>query len=317
MSTVSPLPSALSPLERRISARAKAFDLGPLLRLLESEGYGRERVLFESNPEPVASASLVEAVTFHVAPVRRVVVTLNLGLLGTPGLLPSYFLQVAEQLPEPEPFLDFIRFFDHRLLSSLVDALYPERDTGLVGDWERTKGFYQRMVGLNAPATLQWLFQQLFPELRVTCTRRSFRTRFSGMRTTFGPTPLDGTGFLGNAYATDVGGFQVELFADEEADMRGRNWPALVRHRFHRHVLPLLEPERMQLEVLLTVRAHMLSARLGPPGLLGYERLPGAEGQPLQQLIYLGDTSVPVAAPARPSGERKALSMGPPRAARR
>lgn len=314
MSGASPL---LSPVERRIRERAKDFDLGPLLRLLESQGYGRERLLLESNPEPAASASLVEAVTFHVSPLRRVVVTLNLGLLGTPGLLPSYFLQVAEQLPEPEPFLDFIRFFDHRLLAALVDALHPERDAGLVGDWERTKGFYLRMVGMNSPATLQWLFQQLFPELRVTCIRRAFRTRFSGMRPTFGPTPLDGTGILGHAYATDVGGFQVELFADEEADMRGRNWPALVRHRFHRHLLPLLESGRMQLEVLLTVRAHGLAARLGPPGMLGYERLPGAEGQPLRQLIYLGDTSVPAAVAARPEGERQPLAMGPPRAARR
>ncbi|NBD12985.1 type VI secretion system baseplate subunit TssG [Corallococcus silvisoli] len=314
MSGATPL---LSALERRIRARAKDFDLGPLLRLLESEGYGRERILFESNPEPVASASLVEAVTFHTSPVRRVVVTLNLGLLGTPGLLPSYFLQVAEQLPEPEPFLDFIRFFDHRLLTALVDALHPERDVGLVGDWERTKGFYLRMVGVDSPATLQWLFQQVFPELRVTCVRRAFRTRFSGMRPTFGPTPLDGTGILGNAYATDVGGFQVELFADEEADLRGRNWPPLVRHRFHRHVLPLLVPARMQLEVLLTVRAHGRAARLGPTGSLGYERLPGAEGQPLRQLIYLGDTAVPVAAPARPEGERQGMAMGTPKAARR
>jgi hypothetical protein len=303
-------PARLSPLEWRIRARAKDFDLGPLLRLLEAEGYGRERVLFESNAEPVASPTLVEAVTFHLEPERRVVVTLNLGLLGTPGLLPSYFLQVAEQLPEPEPFLDFIRFFDHRLLRALVDALHPERDTALVGDWERTKGFYQRMVGVDSPATLQWLFQQVFPELRVTTARRSFRTRFSGMRPTYGPTPLDGTGILGHAYAADVGGFQVELFTDEERDARGRDWPSLVRHRFHQGVLPLLVPARLQLEVALTVRAHGQSARLGPPGLLGYERLPGAEGLPLRQLIYLGDTAAAGPASARPEGERQPLAMG-------
>jgi hypothetical protein len=314
MNGASPL---LSPLERRIRARAKDFDLGPLLRLLESQGYGRDRVLFESNPEPVASTSLVEAVTFHVSPVRRVVVTLNLGLLGTPGLLPSYFLQVAEQLPEPEPFLDFIRFFDHRLLLALVDALHPERDTSLVGDWERTKGFYQRMVGVDSQATLQWLFQQVFPELRVTADRRAFRTRFSGMRQTSGPTPLDGTGILGNTYATDIGGFQVDLFADEESDMRGRDWPALVRHRFHRHVLPLLVPARLQLEVVLTVRTHGRVVRLGPRGQLGYERLPGAEGKPLRQLIFLGDTSVPVASPPRPEGDRQGMTMGAPKASGR
>ncbi|GMU10166.1 hypothetical protein [Corallococcus caeni] len=314
MNGASPL---LSPLERRIRARAKDFDLGPLLRLLETQGYGRDRVLFESNPEPVASASLVEAVTFHVSPVRRVVVTLNLGLLATPGLLPSYFLQVAEQLAEPEPFLDFIRFFDHRLLLALVDALHPERDASLVGDWERTKGFYLRMVGVDSQATLQWLFQQVFPELRVTCARRSFRTRFSGMRPTFGPTPLDGTGILGQTYAADIGGFQVEVFADEEADMRGRDWPARVRHRFHRHVLPLLVPARMQLEVVLTVLAHGRTVRLGPRGQLGYERLPGAEGKPLRQLIFLGDTSVPVAAPPRAEGDRQGMSMGTPKAAGR
>src|SRR5688500_4756143 len=97
----------LTPTEERIVARARAFDLGPLLRLLEAEGYDSEHILFESNPETAASPALVAAVTFHRSPVRRVVVTLNLGLLGANALLPTYFQHVAEQMPEPESYFDF------------------------------------------------------------------------------------------------------------------------------------------------------------------------------------------------------------------
>ena len=301
----------LSPLERRIHERAKAFDLGPLLRLLEAQGYDAEHTLFESNPEPVATASLVEAVTFHASPVRRVVVMLNLGLQGANGLLPSYFQQVAEQLPDPEPFNDFLRFFDHRLLQGLVRALHPERDTGLVGDWEETKDSYFRMVGVSSVATLQWLFQQYFPELRLVCARQRFRTRSEGHGPRAGPTPLDGTGVLGNAYAVELSGFQVELQADEELDPRGTPWPVLVQQRFHRFVLPLLKPARLRLEVVLTV-PHGLPARLGPPGSLGYERFPAKHDGPLRRLIFLGDTADAVRPPPLADTQRRGLTMGAP-----
>jgi hypothetical protein len=291
MVATEPQPASL---QQRISARAREFDLGPLLRLLRAEGYGPESLLFESNPEPVSSAALVEAVTFPSTPPRRVVVTLNLGLLGANALLPSYFLELAEQSPKPEAFFDFIRFFDHRLLEGFVRAVYPEDDRSMVGDWERVKGFYFRMMGVGSVATLQSVFQLYFPELRVCVTRNAFRnaTAIHALRT--GISHLDGTAVLGRVYESDAAGFQVELFAEEDTTPRGESWPRLVQQRLADTLLPLLGPSRLPLAVALTVMSHASWAQVGRS--LGFERIRGKEGTPFtgyRMVIFQGDTGDP------------------------
>lgn len=308
----------LSPIEARIVARARDFDLGPLLRLLEAEGYPSERIFFESNPELVASPALVAAVTFHHSPVRRVVVTLNLGLLGANSLLPSYFQHVADQMADPEVFYDFIRFFDHRLLEHFVRSIYPERDTALVGDWERTKSFYFRMLGLGSTATLQWLFQLHFPELRVWVSRKSFRSVSLGEDLRSGSSVLDGSSVLGSAYESETPGFQVDLLAEEDADPRAEGWPLVVDRRFREVLLPLLAPSRLHLEVGLTVASQNVFARLSEHSYLGYERLQGDGAMGHRMVIFLGDTSGPTRPPPpepkpeRPAGARRLSANAPP-----
>ncbi|MBM7118732.1 type VI secretion system baseplate subunit TssG [Archangium primigenium] len=304
------MPLELTPTEARIVARAREFDLGPLLRLLDAEGYPSESILFESNPESVSAASLVEAVTFHAVPHRRVVVTLNLGLLGANALVPSYFLEVAEQSHNPDAFFDFIRFFDHRLLEEFVRALHPERDSARFGDWERTKGFYFRMTGVGSVATLQWLFQLYFPELRAWVTPQAFRHTTSGHGLRTGLAPLDGSAALGNTYTTEAAGFRVELHADSESDARGEDWPWVVERRLAAHLWPLLSPLRLRLEVGLSVAAHAQWARLTQRTFLGYERLQGETRPGHRLVIFHGDTGDSLPARARASAEGRGMTMG-------
>lgn len=276
MSTPEP---AHSSLEQRIAARAREFELGPLLELLERKGYRSAHILFESNPEPVSAPSLVDAVTFHPpegAFPRRVVVTLNLGLLGPDSLLPSYFQEVAEQSPEPQAFYDFIRFFDHRLLKGFIRALYPERDPALVNDWEQTKRLYFHMLGVGSVSTLQWLFQLYFPELRVSVTRDAFRSTTRGHALRTGLSRLDGSAVLGGTYEANAAGFQVELHTEEGTNAWGQSWARVVHDRLDQVLLPLLRPFRLPLGVALSVQAHPAQARIDPRGYLGYEHLPGA-----------------------------------------
>jgi len=286
----------LTPIEQRIVARAREFDLGPLVRLLEAQKYPRESILFESNPEFGSSSSLVEAVTFHREPSRRVVVTLNMGLLGSNALLPSYFLEVAEQSLEPENFFDFIRFFDHRLLEGFLRALYPELDTTLIQDWEKTKGYYFRMLGVGSVATLQWLFQLYFPELRVSVTRGSL-SQVNDDHALYTGSRLDGTAVLGGRYEADASGFQVELLTEEETDPRGDTWPSVVRRRLADTVLPLLKPSSIQLVVALTVVEHARWAQLDPSGYLGFDRLRATSNSGFRMVLFKGDTTS--AAPSR------------------
>ena len=97
--------------QARIERRAREFELGALLRLLGEEGYGHEDILLESNAESQAAAGVVEAVRFQENP-RRVSVVVNMGLLGDQSLLPSYFQEIVERARDPQPFFDFIRFFE-------------------------------------------------------------------------------------------------------------------------------------------------------------------------------------------------------------
>jgi hypothetical protein len=285
---------ALPPPLARIRAEAKQFDIGPLLRVLADHGFPREEVLFESNPEPVASGALVEGVTFFGEPARRAVVTVNWGLLGPDALLPSYFQEIAEQARDPEALYDFLRFFDHRLVEGALSALHPEANPSLYEDWDRAKGFYFRMLGLASPSTLQWLFQLYFPELRAHVTRKPFRSASTIHALRTGHSHLDGTAVLGRRYEAEAAGLRVELLAEEETNDRGVAWPHVVRERLGATLLPLLAPFRLQLLVSLTVQVHASWSRLLPKGYLGYERVRGEAETGHRIVIYEGNTGDPV-----------------------
>lgn len=280
----------LTSLERAIVAKARRFEVRPLLRLLRSLGYERSDVHFQSNPEQGSQSSLVESVEFERRPMRRAKVTLNLGLLGGNGLLPSYFQQTIEQSPDPDVFYDFIHFFDHKLLDSFMEASYPEDNPQMYGEWGRVRGFFFNMLGVGSVSTLQWLFQLYFPELLVHCTRRSFKSATSNHAARTGVSMLDGTGVIGRNYESDSPGFKVTIFTTEEVHDNGEAWPHIVRARLRERVLPLLAPYHLPLTVILHVTPHASWATLDKEGFLGFERLRGDEAQGHQIGIYYGRT---------------------------
>lgn len=282
-------PTSRAAREARISQRARDFDLVSLVRRLRETGYEREDVLFESNPEPASSGGVVESVRFLSSP-PRALVTLNLGLLGDRSLLPSYFLEVAEQALDPEPFYDFIRFFDHALLDSHLRALVPEEDTRLYADFQATKEAYFRMLGPGSLSTLRWLFQLYFPELRTAVRRHAFNAASANHALRAGHSLLDGTAVVGRVYDAHSPGFAVDLCAEYESDDVGVAWPHLIRARLDRHLLPLLAPARIPLTVNLVVLSHSSWARLSKTGFLGYERLMGDASAPHRMALYQGNT---------------------------
>lgn len=276
-------------LETRIAARAREFDLVSLVRRLREAGYERGDLLFESNPEPASSGGVVESVSFLPSP-RRALVTLNLGLLGDRPLLPSYFLEIAEQALDSEPFYDFIRFFDHALLEAHLRALVPEEDERLYADFQSTKHAYFRMLGPGSVSTLQWLFQLYFPELRTAVRRQAFNAASANHALRAGHSLLDGTAVVGSVYDARAPGFEVDLCAEYESDDVGVAWPHVIRGRLDRHLLPLLAPARIPLTVNLVVLAHASWARLSKSGFLGYERLMGDASAPHRIALYQGNT---------------------------
>jgi hypothetical protein len=269
-------PHRLTPIEARITREAQSFDLRPLVELLMAQGYAYEDILFESSNEG-RSASVVKAVTFRHKPMRTVLITVELGLLGDNSLLPSYFLHVAERMPDPAPLFDFLRFFDHCLITNLFNALHPERGR-TYASWRGTLKSFLRMARPESPGTMHWVAQLYFPELRVSVARTPFENATDQHACLTGISRLDGAGILGRIYVAESNGLRVDLVAEDEVDLSGRAWSDIVLLRLREQLLPLLAPFRIPLVVRLIVLAHASWAHVDDPnaeekGYLGYDRL--------------------------------------------
>jgi hypothetical protein len=280
--------------ELRLMQRAGDFDVRALLAVLNSLGYARQDVQFRSNPENVGSRALIHSLELKRRPHPRAIVTLNLGLLGANGLLPSYFTQVVEQTADPERFYDFVGFFDHKLLDAFFSATYPESPGGLYRDFARVRRAFFHMLGVYSTSTLHWLFGLYFPELGVEVRRRPFRSATNSHALRIGGSMLDGTAVVGRTYESDAPGFTVRLSSEEEVHSNGQSWPHLVRERLERHILPEIAAFDVPLVVILRVTPHASWAQLSHVGYLGYERLRGEEDAGHQIVVFHGRSSRPV-----------------------
>lgn len=279
MTRIETQPAQVPAFEAMICAKARDFEIGPLLRVLESRGYTRDKILFEGNPEPVSSSRIVESIRFGSGHEKRVTITLNFGLLGQGGLLPDYFFAIAERSDHADAFYDFIRFFDHQLISAFFEAIDPTANPCYWKDWAATKSFYLRMLGLNSIATLDWYFQLHFPELGIRVSRSAYSTQSTNYASRVGYSKLDGSAILGKSYDSVSDGFRVDFYADEQVNGRGESWPRVLRERLKLEVLPLLHDNNVRVRVVLTVAERSKRAKLGRRGYLGFERL----GEPKQE----------------------------------
>lgn len=276
--------------QQRVVRSARRFDLPALIRLLTRNGYDRDAIYLESNPDASSGAALVEAVEFAAEAPGRVTILVNMGLLGSSSPLPSYFFRLIEQADDPQPFEDFIHFFDNILLRQLVAAVMPEEDHALWGPPGAIKTSYFGMLGPGSVATLAQVVAWSFPELQARVTRRGFNRESGAHACRTGLSRLDGSGVVGRHYRSEAEGFAVELYVEEERTSAGRSWPDLLRQRLQAQLLPLLAPARIPLSVTLEVLAHDGWVRLQPGGHLGFQRVFAREPGRHRMLIYAGVT---------------------------
>lgn len=298
-------------LEARVEAEAQRFDLRPLLGVLGELGYCRDDVLFEGAMSG-RSASVVEAVRFVKRPVRGVIVTVHLGLLGDNGLLPSYFFHVAEKSLDAVRFFDFIRFFDHHLIYNLFAALHPEVEDGSLGDFDTLLQALLRIVAPGSPSTLHHIVQLIYPEYRVRVRRYPFG-RLDANRACCTGDIMDGSAVLGRAHVQSINGYLVELFAQEERDASGPGHAALVRSRIEKQLLPLLKPFALGLLIRLIVQWHSTFARVdhsenGGHDYFGYGRLRDNHEAIHGTVLFRGMTNEPLPGSTTPKTEVTAIS---------
>lgn len=284
-----PSPEEQRRLERQISRRARAFDVPALLRVLRWLGWREEELLFRSHLSTASPGALIHAVEFSHRPRREVRVTLNLGLLGPQSPLPSYFFRSLDTSAiDSARFVEFVGYFDHRVLRSFLKAIYPEDNRQLFADWERTKRRYLHFLDLRSQATLCWMFSQTFPELGVTVEKAALGRTVQAQSLVLGSASLGGDAVFGKQAKVPVDGRRVTLTAEAEATASGRPWPAEIAARLEAVLFPVLREIGLDLEVFLVIEAQRSWARLEGESYLGFDKVQGGAQSPRRIRLFRG-----------------------------
>lgn len=257
---------------RIIEQRAARFSLGALLDALHDLGYHKEQIEFRSHATHTHQASVVSKVEWSDSPQRRVIVTLNLGLLSSQSLLPSYF-RAAMDAQREGTLTDFLNFFAHRLLRGSVDAQFPERDESLFSDWNKTIGQVRSLLGIRSLSTVHAVFSQLYPELEVATLRTTLQRPVHTRGIQVGGWAIGDGAVLGAVAHVPVSAICVKLLSDEGMTGNGVPWAKEASERLHRQIFPLLARHGVYLEVSLILRDQRSFMVLRPNQFLGYSPL--------------------------------------------
>jgi len=280
-------------LEQHIRERIRDFDMPALLGLLAQQGYGESDIEYRSHRTLVHQSHLVHDIQFIHVPRRRVVITVNIGLLSAKSPLPAFLLQTMEQMDplESERMERFLGYFDHELLRARFAGLYPERSDSLLPGWEEAAPCRLNLLRLTSPSTLHWLFSQLFPEAEVAVKREARSRPVAAQIPQLSASVLGGPTALGGFASVPTGGLEVSLFLNESRCAKGAPWMTEASHRLSQQVLPLLGKLALPLTVWLVLRDQSGPARLQQDSYLSYAPLVSAEEPHQHILLFRGEAT--------------------------
>lgn len=275
----------LVPLEVKVRDRAREFSLPALLDILYFLNYRSEDIEYRSHMSQARPSSLIHSVQFlgdeygasafpggrparHGR--RKVIVTVNLGLLSVQTPLPSYLLKFAESL-EGEALIDFLGYFDHHLIKRRAMSLYPERDRTVFADWAEAQSELLQMTGIAAPSTLFWLCERIYPELGVRVERSTAQKPLRAQGAILGHAVLGEGCAFGATTSVPVGGIDITLYSDETQSPTGIPWPKEAARRMHKQLFKVIGGSELYLRVYLVMMQQENWLELGSDRFLGYE----------------------------------------------
>ena len=275
-------------LETRITQNSWRFDPINLLLVLTHAGYHMDDIMFCSHFSSSSQSRLIEMVEFQETP-KKVLITLNLGLLGAQSLLPNYlFKQVDDNTIDDQRFSKFFGFFDDRLLRRFLLAIYPEYDESIVPNWETRKKASLQTLKLDSVANLHWLAQLIFPELQIRVEKLTLQRNIDLGAPILGKTQLGYQSVLGNIKKVPVLGKRITLISDEDNFKNNQPWPDEVEQRMQKLMLPTLQGIDLDMEIWLMIRSQSTSLSLKANSYLGYENIEGDAAQIRQIRIFSG-----------------------------
>jgi hypothetical protein len=275
--------------ERNIAKRIHDFDLICLLQLLQFLGYQPEEIQFKSHFSNSSQPSLIRDIAFHHEPIRGVLITLNLGLLGPQSPLPSYFVKRLDtSYFDTRSFVDFIGYFDHSLIKNYLLNIYPETNTAFFPNLQLTRLRFLQMLDLKSCSTLHWLFQLVFPELGVRAEKVVFNRQLRTAHLRLGETVLGTDPIFGEKTSVPVHGNSVTLLSEFETTNSGEPWPREINRRLNDLIFPILGSIGMDLEILLIIRTQKTWAKLHSESYLGYDKIRGGKEHYRRIQIFMG-----------------------------
>ena len=282
----------MNALEARIVKTVWRFDPVSLLILLGHMGYRMDDMLFRSHFSNCSQSRLIEAIEFRRSPDKKVILTLNLGLLAAQSLLPSYFFKhVQANSIEEQRFADFFGYFDDRILRRFLLSIYPELDDSIEPDWESRKRIALQTLKLDSVVSLHWLLQQVFPELQVRVEKTRLQRSIDLGAPILGKSRLGYQTVLGKIKKMPVPGKRITLICDDDHYRKDRPWPHEIEARLQRLLFPVLQDLDLDIEIWLTIRSQGTALNLKQSSYLGYENLLSDQLQMRNIRIFSGHVS--------------------------
>jgi predicted component of type VI protein secretion system len=278
----------MSLLETRIVENSWRFDPINLLILLAHMGYGMEDILFCSHFSNCSQSRLIESVEFRGSP-KKVLIKLNLGLLGGQSALPNYFFkQVDDNTIDDQRFSEFFGYFDDRLLRRYLLAIYPEYDETIYPNWEFRKKAALQTLKLNSVTSLHWLSQLVFPELQIRVEKVTLQRNMDLGAPILGKALLGYQTVLGKIKKVPVAGLRITLISDEGEFTNKLPWAEEIERRLKKLMLPVLQGIDLDLEIWLMIRSQTSWLSLKANSYLGYENIVGDADKMRQIRVFSG-----------------------------
>lgn len=281
--------SSIKDLEAKISKKIHEFDLISLLKLLIYHGFLLEEIHFKSHMSTCSQSGLIQGIEFLYRPDRQVVITINMGLLSAQSPLPSYFQKNVDAKDiDSITFTDFIGYFDHFLIWNYIFNIYPEKNTKYFSDWEITKRQYLLMMDLKSCSTLFWIFQLVFPELKIQVKKMVMQRGLKASALIIGKTILGSDAVFGKKTEATVYGMHITLFSDEEFTDTETPWPKEIKSRLDDQVFPILRSAEVGVEIILVIQSQKRWMKLESESYLGYDKMKGGKAQARRIRIFRG-----------------------------
>ncbi len=276
-------------IELKIQSKKDEFDFISLWRLLNYLGYANNRIRFKSYNSLVSQNSLIRKLSFDGQDEKKVVITLNLGLLGPQTPLPSYFQKMIDDgTMDVGQFFQFINFFDHPLIENFIQSAIPERNTKLFPDWERTKRNFIKMLDLKSVSTVHWFLSLYFPELSLRVDKIANKRKITTRPFILGRAILGDTSTFGSGTTISTQGLKVTFFIEDESIHQNIPWPKEIKNRLKEWVFPVFSTVGMDIQVILIIKYQSSWAKLQSDSYLGYDKIRGGKN-PLRVIrIYNG-----------------------------